>query len=175
MEPTADMPRSMAAAEACACRASPFRTASSVASGSGSPLASSFKRGSSSKSSCMCRSDSGRRWRVPRPAGSTSGSSRRLRALRCRRVPVPSACGGCVSIVFSWGIPRQYSLLRAIPTAPRMALMFVAEWTGLERATPGVTGRYSSQPLVDGMGEAFRRPLRYRAEYPNAAATIATC
>ena len=27
----------------------------------------------------------------------------------------------------------------------RMALVFVAEWTGLEPATPGVTGRYSNQ------------------------------
>jgi hypothetical protein len=27
----------------------------------------------------------------------------------------------------------------------RRALSFVAEWTGLEPATPGVTGRYSNQ------------------------------
>ncbi len=27
----------------------------------------------------------------------------------------------------------------------RMALTFVAEWTGLEPATPGVTGRYSNR------------------------------
>ena len=70
--------------------------------------------------------------------------------------------GPPVSEMLSWGIPRQNSLLCAIPTASkpaqlrkgvkkrhaavnRMALMFVAEWTGLEPATPGVTGRYSNQ------------------------------
>ncbi len=75
----------MAASEACACVASLLRTTSSVARGSGSPLASNFKRGSSSKSSCMCRRDSGKRYRVPRPECSVFGSSRNLRALRCRR------------------------------------------------------------------------------------------
>jgi hypothetical protein len=28
---------------------------------------------------------------------------------------------------------------------PAWRLVFVAEWTGLEPATPGVTGRYSNQ------------------------------
>ena len=31
------------------------------------------------------------------------------------------------------------------PGADALGFLFVAEWTGLEPATPGVTGRYSNQ------------------------------
>jgi hypothetical protein len=35
------------------------------------------------------------------------------------------------------------------------ALLFVAEWTGLEPATPGVTGRYSNQLNYHSAWHAF--------------------
>ena len=48
--------------------------------------------------------------------------------------------------------PRQHHFFRRIPAAlkkkartTRARAFFLAEWTGLEPATPGVTGRYSNQ------------------------------
>ena len=41
-------------------------------------------------------------------------------------------------------IPKVTTGQRLIAN-PLIFLMFLAEWTGLEPATPGVTGRYSNQ------------------------------
>jgi hypothetical protein len=145
-DPTADIPRLIAAAEACACSEMLRSTARSVARRSGSPLASSLSCGSSSKSSCICRSDSGSRCRVPRPTG-TSFCCRCLRALRSRRVL--SGCRDCVSVLFSWGIPRHYSLLLAIPTAPNPAprsnFCFSAQSNAVQRSPKQKGGRKGSK------------------------------
>ena len=41
------------------------------------------------------------------------------------------------------GEPRRFAL--GVPTLRGRDLQGLAEWTGLEPATPGVTGRYSNQ------------------------------
>src|ERR1700729_245332 len=48
---------------------------------------------------------------------------------------------------FAFLYPPPYARLRARPggTAARALRREMAEWTGLEPATPGVTGRYSNQ------------------------------
>jgi hypothetical protein len=43
--------------------------------------------------------------------------------------------------------------------------LFLAEWTGLEPATPGVTGRYSNQLNYHSMWDEFRAFLNARKSH----------
>ena len=51
----------------------------------------------------------------------------------------------------------------------RVFALCLAEWTGLEPATPGVTGRYSNQLNYHSTWTAFKERLRRSASTANLA------
>ena len=84
-----------------------------------------------------------------RPPGAHFVSTRRMSS-NCGREPV-------YPLVYPWDRwkTKRVSSLRANP------LILLAEWTGLEPATPGVTGRYSNQlNYHSAWRQRFRRHLR---------------
>ena len=60
--------------------------------------------------------------------------------------------------------------VRLFFTTPQFAAVkYLAEWTGLEPATPGVTGRYSNQLNYHSWQAAFRLRLSTQAKRYNLA------
>jgi hypothetical protein len=45
--------------------------------------------------------------------------------------------------------------------SPKTRFFYLAEWTGLEPATPGVTGRYSNQLNYHSIKSAFQKFIKY--------------
>ena len=70
-----------------------------------------------------------------------------------RRTPIPLALSAAVrrgpyaaaARFTPWFTPQAVTRQNGLATFVANPLILLAEWTGLEPATPGVTGRYSNQ------------------------------